>query len=277
MGMAGYGLIASAQYAHALTHPGCIETGRTPADEGIESAQDVAYRAADGLILQAWYVPPQNGAVVVLLPGLGGGRDGLLREGAILAGHGYGLLATELRSCAHPRGQTTLGHREAEDLRAAVDWLDRQPDVQRVAALGYSLGGVAAILGSARDDRIEAVVAEGNFHDLAADITNAGHANPLWRSLLYRAVLMFLRRELGVNPQAISPIASIAMIGPRPLLLVYGELEAEDAHVQELFDQAQEPKSLWIVPNCGHGQYLNRAAAEWERRIIGFLDQAIGP
>jgi dipeptidyl aminopeptidase/acylaminoacyl peptidase len=277
LALAGYGLIASAHYAHTLTHPGCFETGLTPTDAGIGNAQDIAYPAADELTLQAWYVPPQNGAVVILLPGLQGGRDGLLREAAVLAGHGYGLLATELRSCAHPRGRTTLGHREAADLRAAVDWLAVQRGVERVAVLGYSLGGVAAILGSAQDPRIEAVVAEGNFHDLVADVTNAGRADPLWNRLIYRAVLTFLRRELRVPPQEISPIASIATISPRPVLLVYGDKEAENAHAHKLYARAQEPKALWIVPNCGHGQYLDVAAAEWEQRVLGFLDEAVGP
>jgi len=132
-------------------------------------------------------------------------------------------------------------------------------------------------MGSAEDPRIGAVVAEGNFHDLVADVTNAGHAEPLWNRLIYRGVLIFLRRELGVPIQAISPIASIDTISPRPVLLVYGDREAENAHAHELYARAQEPKALWIVPNCDHGQYLDVAAAEWEQRVLGFLDEAVGP
>jgi dipeptidyl aminopeptidase/acylaminoacyl peptidase len=35
------------------------------------SYQDVAFRTADGVRLSAWYIPPRNGAAVVLLPGAG--------------------------------------------------------------------------------------------------------------------------------------------------------------------------------------------------------------
>jgi pimeloyl-ACP methyl ester carboxylesterase len=196
-GVAGYGLLTSALYVHAFTHPGCGEMGIAPADVGVEDAQDATYSSHDGLTLRAWYLPPQNGAVVILLPGLGGARDGMVQEGAILARHGYGLLMTELRSCAHPEGQTTLGYREAADLAEAVTWVRGQPGVARVGVLGYSLGGATAILGAAQDERIEAVVAEGGFYDLAGDIANEGGDDPLWQALIYRSILYFFRRAPG--------------------------------------------------------------------------------
>jgi hypothetical protein len=40
----------------------------TPARYGL-GYQDVAFRALDGVRLSAWYIPPRNGAAVVLLPG----------------------------------------------------------------------------------------------------------------------------------------------------------------------------------------------------------------
>ncbi|MEE9618492.1 MAG: hypothetical protein V3T90_16040, partial [Anaerolineae bacterium] len=58
-GIVGSMVLTSAFYAHALTHPGCVETGITPADVGIEDAQEVAYLSHDGLTLRAWYLPPQ--------------------------------------------------------------------------------------------------------------------------------------------------------------------------------------------------------------------------
>lgn len=273
-GIAGYGLLASARYAHALTHPGCADTRATPADVGLERTHDVSYLSHDGLQLRAWYLPPQNGTVIVLLPGVGGARDGMLREGAILARHGYGLLMTELRSCAHPDGQTTLGYREAADLAQAVTWVRAQSGVTHVGVLGYSLGGITAILGAAQDQRVEAVVAEGGFYDLAADITNEGGQNPLWNALIYQAILLFFRRETGVDAHAVSPISVIDRISPRPLLLIYGELEAQETRPQEQLARAGEPKDLWIVPGCWHGGYLDVAPEEWERRVVAFFDAA---
>ncbi len=262
-------------YAHTLTHPGCSEAGGTPEAFGIFDVQEVTYPSHDGLTLRAWYLPPQNGAVVILLPGLGGARDGMLREGAILARHGYGLLLTETRSCARADGQSTLGYLEARDLQEAVTWVRGRPGVEHIGVLGFSMGGVTGILGAAEDTRIEAVVAEGGFYDLAADITNEGRG-PWWERAFYQAILFFFRREAGVDACAISPIAVIDRISPRPLLLIYGDREVAETRPQEQLARAGAPKDLWIVPNCGHGQYLDVAAGEWERRVTAFFAAAFG-
>ena len=273
-GATAYGLVASYVYAHALTHPGCPETGVRPGDVGIEGAQDITYLSHDGLTLRAWYLPPRNSAVVVLLPGAGGARDGMLREGAILARHGYGLLMTELRSCGHPEGQSTLGYREAADLAEAVSWVQTRPHVTHIGVLGYSLGGVTAILGAAQDERVEAVVAEGGFYDLAADVTDSGNHAPIWNRALRNAILLFFRLETGIDARQVSPISVIDHISPRPLLLVYGELEAGPARPQEQLARAGEPKDLWVIPGCWHGGYLDVAPEEWEERITAFFDGA---
>jgi dipeptidyl aminopeptidase/acylaminoacyl peptidase len=270
----GTAVLSGALYARALTHPGCGDTGATPADLGIEGAQDVAYPSHDEMTLQAWYLPPQNGVVIILLPGLGGGRDGMLREGAILARHGYGLLMTETRSCAHPEGQTSLGYYEAKDLQEAVTWVLDRPGVEQVGVLGYSLGGITATLGAAEDERIEAVVAEGGFYDLAADIINAGGTNSSWETIMFQTILVYFRLETGVNARDVSPISVIDRISPRPLLLIYGALEAGETHPQEQLARAGEPKDLWIVPGAWHGGYLDVAAEEWERRVAAFFGSA---
>jgi len=272
-GLAGLWLMTSYAYVHAITHPPCGGDDTAPPDLGGE-VQDVTYPSHDGLTLHAWYLPPQNGTAIILLPGLGGGREGMLREGAILSRHGYGLLMTELRSCVHPERLTTLGYLEARDLAEAVTWLRARPGVAHVGVLGYSLGGVAATLGAAQDERVEAVVAEGGFYDLASDITNLGGESPPWEIPFYYAMLFFFRRETGIDAHEISPISAIGHISPRPLLLIYGEMEAGETHPQEQLAHAGEPKDLWIVPGCGHGGYLDVAREEWEQRVVAFFDTA---
>jgi dipeptidyl aminopeptidase/acylaminoacyl peptidase len=270
----GTAVLSGALYVRALTHPGCGDTGTIPTDLGILGTQDVTYLTHDKMSLRAWYLPPQNGVVIILLPGLGGGRDGMLREGFILARHGYGLLMTEMRSCTHPEGQTTLGYYEAKDLEEAVTWVLDQPGVEHVGVLGYSLGGITATLGAAEDERVEATVAEGGFYDLAADVTNAGGINSPWETIMFQSILVFFRFETGVDAHDVSPISVIDRISPRPLLLIYGELEVGETHPQEQLARAGEPKDLWIVPNAWHGGYLDVAAEEWEQRVVSFFDSA---
>ena len=75
----------------------------TPARYGL-AYQDVAFRTVDGVRLSAWYIPPRNGAAVVLLPGAGSTRTTMLGQAAVLARHGYGALLADTRRTAAPAG-----------------------------------------------------------------------------------------------------------------------------------------------------------------------------
>ncbi len=272
----GLGAMASARYVQTLTHPGCWHVGRGPQQAGITGAQDVSVPAHDGPDLAAWYVPPSNGALIILLGGLGSGRDGMLREGAVLAAKGYGLLMLDQRACSLPSGLSTLGYLEARDLRQAVAWAAQQPGVGHIGALGFSAGGVTAILAAAEDQRIEALVAEGGFADLEADLSGEYQRGGLVARIVFLLNPVFFRLETGVNPALVSPVSALGSVSPRPLLLIYGDREVDSARAWQQLDAAGDPKELWVVADCGHGGYLDAAPQEWETRVVGFFDAAFG-
>jgi hypothetical protein len=45
--------------------------------------------------------------------------------------------------------------------------------------------------------------------------------------------------------------------------------------MREMYAHARAPKSLWIVEGSEHGRYLATAPAEYEKRVIDFMDRAI--
>jgi uncharacterized protein len=141
--------------------------------------------------------------------------------------------------------------------------------------LGFSEGCVTVIRGAARDDRIRATVAEGGFHNLAQNILH-GRNVPLIRQLVEWQVATFFRLDTGVDPAAVSPVTDIGRISPRPVLLIYGEYEAERGGAELLYNAAQQPKELWIVPGAGHGGYIGVAPQEYEKRVVTFFDKALG-
>ncbi|HSO27222.1 MAG TPA: hypothetical protein VLS48_04080, partial [Anaerolineales bacterium] len=81
---AGFGLFA--------VLPGQTEVGDPP--EGFEA---VTLHTKDGVALQGWYHPPQNGAVIVLLHGAGGSRADTRPYAQMLVGNGYGALLFDQR------------------------------------------------------------------------------------------------------------------------------------------------------------------------------------
>jgi len=234
--------------------------------------QSVTIATSDGYHLRGWWRPPQNGAVILLLAGNGGSRDSMLGDAELLARHGYGVLTLEYRNCQG--GAATLGYLESTDLAAMLDFAQSQPDVAWVGVLGFSAGGAAAILGAADLPGIGAVVAEGHYASLHYEITNANSPvlSPAWQVQQWVAGLFWV--ALGRSPRQISPLDTLPRLAPRPVLLIFGEFEADNNRAFDQLAAAGPAAQMWIVPGSGHGGYVQLAPLEYEQRIIAFFDSA---
>lgn len=265
-------------YVKALTRPGCPGYRREPNHFGLTDFRSVEFATSDDMTLSGWSVPGDNGATIILLGGKGT-RSALLPEGAMLARHGYGLLLFDWRGCGGDQEVPhTLGYKEALDVMAAADFVLSENSPERVGVLGFSLGGAAAIRAAALHPGIDAVVAMGNYHDLEAEIRGAGDEHPVLSIVLENQIAWLFQRETGVDfSQEPEPVEVVAQISPRPVFLIFGELEESlpPASGRLLFQAAGHPKELWIVPHVGHGGYFQAEPEEFERRVVSFFESAL--
>ena len=263
-------------FAVLVTHtPGtALEDGR-PSDFGL-AYRNVAFTTDDGIELSGWYLPSSNGAAVVLMHGSGSTRSRVLDHAIVLAEHGYGVLLYDSRGNGESQGRAMgLGWYGDLDTAAAVSFLAHQPDVHgdRIGAVGMSMGGEQAIGAAGSDDRILAVVAEGATGRTRQDNAWADRGVGSW---LTRAgdLVAFTATDL-LTPASPPPTlrSSVASAAPRPVLLIAGagELSAT-RHIE-----AGAPGSveLWELPNTAHTNGLSEHPAEWERRVVDFLDHAL--
>ena len=59
-----------------------------------------------------------------------------------------------------------------------------------------------------------------------------------------------------------------------PLFLIHAGIATE--RLNELYHRiAGEPKTLWEIPEAGHTGGLEARPGEYERRVVGFLDEAL--
>lgn len=252
----------------------------TSAPAGV-ATEDVLVPTGDGERLAAWYVPAQEGAAVVLLPGAGSSRSGLEEHVRVLAGGGYGVLALDPRGHGDSSGRgMDWGWHGDEDVAAAVGYLSRRADVDpaRIAVVGLSMGGEQAIGAAGADPRIRAVVAEGATARSAADLHWLSDAYG-WRGTITEA-LQHVQTAIADLISPAGPPAPLrqaaAAAAPRRLLLIAAGERLDEQHAAaDIKAAAPGNVEVWVVPGAGHIAGLSTAPVGWTERVLGFLDAAM--
>jgi alpha-beta hydrolase superfamily lysophospholipase len=187
-----------------------------------------------------------------------------------LVPEGYACLAFDYRGFGRSEGARgrLVPQEQVEDVHAAVSFLETCPEVdpERIALVGWALGGGVVVSAAADDERVRAVAALNPIGD-GRRSTRAMHTDPSWRGLLARIAEDRRRRAARGDSTLVHPFEvirldevtrayvdaelyrapgfgsevtlesadsllrfhpelDVARIAPRPLLLVHGEENA---------------------------------------------------
>ena len=254
-------------FSYIYTHTG--RTAEPPTALGM-AYESVTVPTSDGLELTASYVPSKNGAAVVVYPGLSA-----VEEAAMMARHGYGVLLLDPRGQGGSEGDIVRWQGD-RDLNAGAKYLQSRPDVDdaRIAGFGSSVGGEQLLEAAAQSTAFRAVVSEGageRVGEMDASGFEKVTATPLM-AIMTAAVTVF--GNDGPPPAIVDRIGRIA---PRPVFLIYAEpgMGGEDYRQPQYYAAAGEPKQMWKVPGASHTGGIDAQPAEFERRVIEFLDRAL--
>ncbi|MET7464863.1 CocE/NonD family hydrolase [Nonomuraea sp. NPDC005501] len=145
-----------------------------------------------------FYAPAGGGKApaVLLAHGFGGSKDGMRDQAARLARDGYAVLTWSARGFGRSTGQIALNSPdyEVKDVKQLVDWLAKRPEVRldgpgdpRVGIAGGSYGGSIALMTAAYDTRVDAIVPQITWADLAdalfPDATGKGPENGVFKRM----------------------------------------------------------------------------------------------
>jgi pimeloyl-ACP methyl ester carboxylesterase len=278
-----FGISAFLAHRQAMVfiHPTRSLPTQSPSDLGIETWHDVSFLSSDGLHIGAWFIPAEQdtpSATLICIHGLGSNRESLLDQAYLLWNHGYNALLLDLRNHGLSGGDTTtMGYLEIRDVEGAFDYLLTRSEVDpnRIGLIGHSMGGAVAIRAAARNPQIKVTIAESTFTSLEDNIEQGVRALTSLPPFPFAPLIVwFGEREAGADIHLVRPIDDLPQIAPRPILFIHGEKDTliDVSNVIDLFDAAQEPKELFIVPDAGHGGLMQADLESFENRLVTFLD-----
>lgn len=235
------------------------KTAIPPALTAAPDMQVVALEAADGVALKAWYKAAATGGTrprptILLFHGNAGNLAYRADKARVFLDRGYGVLLAAYRGYGGSGGDPSEAGLLA-DGRAALDFL-RQAGVapETIVLYGESLGsGVAVAM--AGEYEVAALLLEAPYSSIA-DVA-ASHYG-------YLPVRWLIKDRFD----------SLARIGAVrvPLLVVHGERDEiiPNALGQKLFEAANEPKTLRIIPGAQHN---NLFTAGGKDALLEFLEE----
>jgi fermentation-respiration switch protein FrsA (DUF1100 family) len=250
----------------------------TPGDRGL-AFEDVGVRTSDGLRLVGWFLPSPGQPTIIVQHGYKDSRGTMLGVAAMLRRNGYAVLVQTVRAHDSSDGEVVgLGSREMDDLAAWWQWLIARADVdpQRVGIFGVSMGGSLVLQYAAQNQQLKAVVADCAFSSITDTVeTSVRFFTGLPPFPFAPLILFWVERDLGVDASSIDAKQWVGRISPRPVFLLQGgaDVVVSPASGTRLFEAAKEPKDLWVEPELGHAQFLEKRPAEFERRVIAFYDR----
>lgn len=257
----------------------CDSFGEEPGSEVV---------TADGIRVAGWYIPAGTDAAptdptVVLVHGHGNSKSDMLAYAEVLHER-YNLVLFDQRNHGKSTGtHTTMGVREQQELRAILDWLEREKGPDRIGLFGISMGGVTAANVADDDGRVDA---------LALDSTHASLANTIETRLRqqgypltlpgYLVVVAGTWLRTGEFVHVADPADAVDDLGDRPLLILQGgrDLQQGPENAEQLLAAAQEGgvvAELHLCPEAAHGKVLETCPDAYRDWLTGFFERAFGP
>lgn len=214
-----------------------------------------------------WAQPHGRGPFPAVLVHPDGGGTALQMRGVIwdLAQRGYVAVAADYRRLRHGTYRRTLfPWRDEAEMTRALNLLKAHPDVDttRLAAIGFSQGGIFSLLIAARAPEIKAVVAYYPVTDFAQWFASP-RPNPLQR-FVFAMIRRHFRRQSGARSeeefQAIlrkaSPLHHVEHIHA-PVLLIHGDRDgaapvAESERLATCLAALGREVELLVIENGRH-------------------------
>ena len=230
-------------------------------------AEDVWFQTASGVRLHGWFFSTETkpaAATVIYFHGNGGNLSYVGWLGEALSQRGFDVLLFDYKGYGRSEGRTSDERSVYEDADAAYDFLTRERNVvpESIVLYGQSLGTTAAVDLASRKPCAALVLESGlsSASDMAALILPV---LPRFTHKLTRNRFDSVRKLKDVR---------------RPVLVAHGGRDEiiPDAQGRALYEAANEPKRLIIIPDAGHNDLVAAGGAAYLDSLAEFIKSALG-
>lgn len=226
--------------------------------------------------IECWLIKADSSkGTVILFHGYGGEKSSLIDKSEIFLRQGYTTLLVDFMGSGGSEGnQTTIGYKEAEEVKTCYDYLVQRGE-KKIFLFGTSLGA-AAILKAMNDDTLKpaGIMIECPFGSLYKT-TCARFKMMGVPSFPMAGLLVFWGGvQNGFWGFNYSP-ADYASKVNCPTLLLYGEKDerVSRGEIDQIYAGLKGQKRLHTFPLAGHENFLLKYHDEWEKEITTFLTQ----
>lgn len=227
-------------------------------------------------IIECWYIKNDSAkGTVILFHGYGGEKSSMIERSDIFLKLGYNTLLVDFMGSGNSEGvQTTIGYKEAEEVKKAFDFL-KEKNEQNIYLFGTSMGAVA-ILKAINDYEIDAkgIIIEcpfGSMYKTTCARFNRMNAPtfPMAGLLVFWGGIQNGFWAFGHQPTEYAKNVSC------PTLLLYGESDKSVSRLEidEIFKNLNGKKTLNTYKLTGHENYLIKNKDAWISDVKNFTTE----
>lgn len=227
--------------------------------------------------LSSWWIPQESNAkgVVILFHGYTSNKSNLLNNAYTLQRLGYHSLLVDFRAHGDSEGiETTIGYKEAEDVKRCYDYIKNQYPQLPIILLGTSMGSVS-ILKAVHDYNLkpDKLILECPFKDMRTAVVQRFKHFKLPTIILPDVLLFWGDWQTGIKSRTHSCVNYAANV-TIPTLLLYGaeDQRVDRTEINTVLEALAGSKKLVVFEKAGHEHIIDDVEKEWTTAVWDFLE-----
>ena len=227
--------------------------------------------------IEIWDIPnEQKKGVVVLFHGYISCKSNILLYSNAFQEMGYATILVDFMGHGDSEGnETSIGFKEGRDVKVAFEYAQKEYPDQEIILHGSSMGA-ASIMKSIEqyDIQPDKIILECPFGSLLETAKGRFEIMGLPTTPFAQWLIFYGGWQMGFNAFNHNPTEYAKKI-KTPTLLMNGARDARVSRkeIDEIFENLAGEKSLFILENSGHQNYLNNDAQSWLQVVDSFLEE----